>query len=83
MTTSMSFDPLYKRPQRCITGGYTLRPHGRYGHDPDYIESLPHEIGFSVAFQDQCDGRLEGGQPVTMGVYVLRRRADPYCLHVL
>lgn len=51
---------------------YILRPSGRYAHSRNYIETLAHTHGFSIAASRSTDLRMEGQQPVKGELFVLK-----------
>jgi len=51
---------------------YILRPTGRYAHSRNYIETLASKHGFTIASSRSTDLRMEGREPITGGLFVLK-----------
>lgn len=53
--------------------GYRLAPHGRFEHQPNYVEAALGEAGLATVSLDAVVPRLEGGRPVP-GILVTARK---------
>lgn len=53
---------------------YALHDALRYRHDPDHVEALAHDAGFTPIARDPATLRRERGAPVAGVLFVLRRR---------
>jgi predicted TPR repeat methyltransferase len=53
--------------------GYTLKPHGRYSHERDYVKDTLREAGFEIASIDVATLRFETGKAVA-GFLVCARK---------
>lgn len=58
----------------CTNGEqFQLFPTGRFGHSAKYVERLAEQCGFSVLSRDEVVGRVEGGRPLDVQIFVLQK----------
>ena len=59
-----------------VDAGFQLNPHGRYSHDPAYVQRVLADVGLQLAAADEVTLRMERGEPVA-GLLVSAQKPAP------